>query len=219
MTKLTRVVTGTLIALAMLMVPRTAAAAPLLQLDGNGMLLGAQNVSLDGQLFDVQFVDLTCNGIFSGCNELIDFDFTSESAALGAAQALLDQVLTGVYDTFPERVAGCASTFSCAILIPYSALGDMAAVAVAYNLSNDIADSTGLSFITRSENTKQLAQLVFANWSPSFQETGVGSTETSVAPVPEPASLILLGTGLAAAASAARRRNKRQAEAEELPAA
>ena len=46
-----------------------------------GTLVGASNVDVDGQLFDVEFVDGRCIDLFDGCDDASDFDFDNESAA------------------------------------------------------------------------------------------------------------------------------------------
>jgi hypothetical protein len=60
--------------------------------DEFGKLIGAHGVNVGGTLYDVEFNDASCAEIFSGCDSLNDFDFTTQSAALAASQALLDQV-------------------------------------------------------------------------------------------------------------------------------
>ena len=69
-----------------------AASAATLTMDASGILIGATGVTVGGTLYDVVFVDTTCIAAFSGCDSNTDFTFTTESAAISAAQALLDQV-------------------------------------------------------------------------------------------------------------------------------
>ena len=44
-------------------------------LDGNGKLAGAKNLLVEGNLFNVSFVDGTCASVFSGCDSPSDFQF------------------------------------------------------------------------------------------------------------------------------------------------
>ena len=81
---------GGLVGLAMMGVVGSANAS--LIVDGAGNLLGATNATVDGTLYDVEFVEGSCVDVFTGCDELADFDFTDAATALLAAQALLDQV-------------------------------------------------------------------------------------------------------------------------------
>ena len=74
--------------------------------DGSGNLLGATDILVVGTLYDVTFVDGSWFDLFTGCDELADFDFTDQVTAFLAAQALLDQVFidvgSGLFDTDPE---------------------------------------------------------------------------------------------------------------------
>src|SRR4051812_21504005 len=67
------------------------AKAATLIIDGNGKLTGATGVAV-GQLYNVEFVEGTCAGLFGGCNDSGDFTFTSSLLAFAAAEALLNQV-------------------------------------------------------------------------------------------------------------------------------
>jgi hypothetical protein len=84
-----------------------AAAAPTLQIDGNGVPLGALGIDVAGTLYDVTFVDGTCAALFDGCDDAADFDFTTGAAARAAAQALLDQVFVNQFDTQVNLTFGC----------------------------------------------------------------------------------------------------------------
>ena len=57
-----------------------------------GQLLGASDVLVDGSLYNVEFLDGTCIDLYNGCDDVSDFTFQTEAAALLAAQALLLQV-------------------------------------------------------------------------------------------------------------------------------
>jgi hypothetical protein len=48
----------------------TAYAVATLNVDGGGQLLGAFNVNVGGDLYDVVFTDGTCIVLFSGCDAL-----------------------------------------------------------------------------------------------------------------------------------------------------
>jgi len=94
------------VALLLLAFNSSATAAPILQVVG-GELMGATGVDVGGTLYDVAFVDGSCIGQFSGCdNASADFAFTTDSAAFDATLALLDQVFldgpSGAFDSQPD---------------------------------------------------------------------------------------------------------------------
>ena len=109
-----------LIALVVLL-PASALAATLHVVGGE--LIGASAVRVDGTYYDVSFVDGTCVAVFSGCDEAVDFAFSTDSEASAAAQALFDQVFVdgpdGSFDSDAGLTAGCASTV-CRAVIPHS---------------------------------------------------------------------------------------------------
>ena len=70
-----------------------AKAAVILNIDGNGQLTGAQNVNVNGTLYDFEFVDGRCGAVYEGCNDVTDFAISNSTDALAAVQALFDQVL------------------------------------------------------------------------------------------------------------------------------
>ena len=55
--------------------------------------LNHQPRTRDGNLYDVQFLDGSCISLFNGCDDVSDFTFQTQAAAILASQALLDQVL------------------------------------------------------------------------------------------------------------------------------
>lgn len=105
---------------AMLLAP-IVFALPVLQINGDGQLTGANGVDVDGTLYNVRFVDGSCDDEFNGCDELSDFAFASEEALLIAAQALGDQVFIDgeyLFDSKPELTAGCGDIRYCVVTIP-----------------------------------------------------------------------------------------------------
>ena len=170
-------------ALVCLVLSASGASAATLNVVG-GQLLGASGVIVDGDSYNVEFLDGTCISLYSGCDSTSDFTFQSQAAANLASQALLDQVfLDGVdlFDSDPELTAGCQSTLLCAAHTPYGVAAGFVSSSAAENFQpsggteavvpRDFAvsnDLTGSSFYT------------YAVW----------------AVVPEPSTAILMGLGL-----------------------
>src|SRR5262249_17482399 len=126
-----------------------AHALPVLLVDaGTGKLLGADGVNVGGTLYDVRFVDGTCINVFSGCDSLADFAFTTLAAVAVAAQALLDQVFldvsAGNFDTDPTLTQGCTFPFSCVPLAPFAFVGMPTQVLAAGRFNaNTVDDNVG----------------------------------------------------------------------------
>ncbi|MCG8694854.1 MAG: PEP-CTERM sorting domain-containing protein [Minwuiales bacterium] len=179
-----------------------AASAAVLLVDDSGQLTGARNVDVGGKLFDVQFVNGSCIGLFGGCDEASDTDFANETDALAAAQALLDQVFLdtpeGMFDSDPELTFGCSDVFFCDARIPFEQGSPRGFVsfATATNSSPDFApDSTDDGFSRIDSDTADRDAAVYARF-----------TESVAGDVPAPGALSLLGLGLAGLAVAGRRR-------------
>ena len=107
---------------ALMMSAMPAAAAVAWQVDKNGKLIGATGVVIDKSTYTVTFADGTCTAIYGAC-AANKFDFRTQAAALAAGNALLSQVLTGIYKTNPGLVFGC-STSMCDSFIPYTMYPD-----------------------------------------------------------------------------------------------
>jgi hypothetical protein len=163
--------------------------------DEFGKLIGAHGVNVGGTLYDVEFNDASCAEIFSGCDSLNDFDFTTQSAALAASQGLLDQVFldgsSGSFDSDPSLTLGCI-VGPCLTWTPFTTVNwanfptFFTAVATVNHPGDDIDFNVGEYISTeRNESFVQFGADVFADWT------------QSAAPVPEPASLTLLAIGLA----------------------
>lgn len=150
-------------------------------------------MEVDGNLYDVDFLDGTCVDLFDGCDEETDFLFTTSNSALQASRALLDQVLLdsplGLFDSDPFSVAGIeASTVLDygVIWTPYDTFfptsSSIRATTVSnYPSSSSFSDSVGNGLYNQGSETRVFE--VFAVWS-------------EAADVPEPSAINLFLFGL-----------------------
>jgi hypothetical protein len=70
-------------------------------------LIGASGVIVDGRSYDVQFLEGTCFSLYNGCDDVSEFTFQSQAAAILASQALLDQVfIDGPLGNFDSEQLG-----------------------------------------------------------------------------------------------------------------
>lgn len=189
-------------------VPGQSAKAMPTLIVNNDQLLGADNLDLGSLgVFDVRFLDGTCPGLFSGCdNASEDFTFQTEDAAEIAAQALLDFVFidgfAGDFDSNPNLTNGCESLNTCQISIPFDTLDGLGAIddVRAQNSSLEAQDTPLPLGVFTTTDTTLFSGLAFARFTPS-------QTTTTV---PEPSALFLIGAGLFGVAAARRRRRSRR---------
>ena len=155
----------------------------------SGELVGATNIVVSGfGTYDVSFEDGSCASIFSGCDELSDFSFTSYEQVRSASQALLSQVFIdselGLFDSIPALTRGCEDNNKCIALIPYKL---DASWVFSKNLINSNSESGDK--VSFSSNL-------------GFDQSIVGRSNTTfavftqVVPVPTPASVLLFGFAL-----------------------
>ncbi len=178
---------GACVGLAMMGMAGTAGAV-VLNVSVDGELLGATGVNVDGTLYNVTFVDGSCAGLFSGCNEFADFTFIDAATALLAAEALMATVFTdsgaGLFDTMPELTFGCFVTGDCRTHIPYDP--DVPNQYLFTRTGNFADEGLDKSFIG-----------TFGNRNLDFSEFPNQINFADFTPAPEPSTLALFATGLA----------------------
>lgn len=164
-------------------------------------LVGATGIDINGEYYQVQFVDSSCIFLFSNCDETADFLFMDAQSGLDANLALLEQVLldlpSGLFNSQPELTAGCYSSIQCSIITPIGSVAPQLEVFPAVFLINkadqqpDIYSGLGSAFRAadfglRNSNADTLT---YAIWS---KEGGPGVS------VPVPASILLFSSALVA---------------------
>jgi len=177
----------------------------------NGALMGATGVDVDGVLYDVQFIDGTCDALYSGCDSMADFPFSNPSndaTLLNIAMtALFEQVFIdsplGNFDSNPALTNGCNVSGGCQINTPLFPSSSTAFVASTGAFNTTALDQGRVSFLDHLTAGSavynsvhpfpELDQNVFAVWNQS-------------AVVPIPAAIWLFGSGLLGLIGAARRK-------------
>ncbi|ARN75477.1 VPLPA-CTERM sorting domain-containing protein [Oceanicoccus sagamiensis] len=87
----------------------------------SGMLMGATDINVEGTLYNVEFKDGSCSGLFSGCDEASDFTFSTQSSAQSASIALERQVYRmSEFIGVPALTNGCYDDYACNIITVYS---------------------------------------------------------------------------------------------------
>ncbi len=177
------------------------AEALVLTFDSTGLLNGAIGVSIDGVLYDVEFVDNHAYAIFWDNTNGYTFTFSTAREAEAASQALLEQVLVSDYDTDPSLVldgkkAGYTYSFNV-INTPYgyytTQSGSDTQYSIQYvsasNYEEESGDGTASDTLWSIYNP---AHYVYAVW--------------TLSAVPVPSTMFLLGSGIIGLTGIARRK-------------
>ncbi|WP_320043634.1 hypothetical protein [uncultured Desulfobacter sp.] len=174
-------------------------------------LMGAENVDVNGALYDVMFIDSTIADLYDGADANSDFCLYSLDGALvtAAAEALLEQVFVGEYAEQPTLINGVntsdpGSTAAAVVVIPYEYIAENV-IATAnvqkwsslYNDNERIGYSSSTSTYDSSPTVglEDKDDTVISVWS---------LAETSS--VPTPTSILLLGSGLLSIAGLKRKK-------------
>jgi hypothetical protein len=188
-----------LLVLALSFVSSSAFAATLNVI--GGQLMGASDVLVDGNLYDVQFLDGTCIDLYNGCDEASDFTFQTQASAVLASRALLDQVfldgVEGQFDSSPQLTNGCSFSQRCVSVSPYALSGSplVVIVAGAHNGAPGVGDNPQIPVpVSRDVLVSATTYSTYAVWTASV--------------VPEPSTALLLGLGLTGLAGKGRKRNR-----------
>jgi hypothetical protein len=143
---------------------KSLAAEPVV--DG-GELVGATGVALGDDFYNVEFVDGTCIGLFSNCDNAIeDFAFSNPSEVGRAGYALLEQVFIDNgfdFGSKPELTRGCESSTSCQVLVPFSTIGITTWVAV--NDGGECCDRLLFLDVPPETDTTDFDDMVYAVFS------------------------------------------------------
>ncbi|WP_282606271.1 PEP-CTERM sorting domain-containing protein [Pelagibius sp. Alg239-R121] len=204
MRKIYSLVFGGVFAMATIGLLSHAAQAAVILNTSNGQLIGAQNVDVQGTLYDVSFVDGTCIDIYSGCTDAAsNFTFTDFDSAFAAGTALLEQVfldtVEGLFGSRTELTQGCESLVTCFSVIPYSLRRSAFDAVVAENLSSDGTERVFVSNASPAFDLTILDNNTFAVFS---------LASGSPAEIDEPSTLLLFGVAMLALGTVCRRKQR-----------
>ncbi|MGV7235664.1 MAG: VPLPA-CTERM sorting domain-containing protein [Nitrosomonadaceae bacterium] len=152
---------------------------------GHGFI-GASNVEVLGELYDVSFVDGTFFNIFGDSSGIDALDYAhAEAFAVALGEQVFNQNLSSVHywiDIYPSRTPGISSNVA-EIMTPFALIGTELRTVALRNVETDFYDRADLLYIDVNMDTTNRLSYVFADW-------------TKVSAVPLPATIWLFGSGL-----------------------
>jgi hypothetical protein len=187
-----------------------ADASPVLLLDADGRLSGATGVLVNGQRYDVEFAEGTCAEVFGAC-DAAHFTFTTQSDAVQASQALLNQVLldgsgsADAFDSNPALTVGCIHDLNCFLFTPYGTRGrgvqsDGSTIANGFLLLSQAVNNNLTSADAAGDACSPCFPLI-ESLEDTLYDSSIDINGTFVRwTVPEPAIVTLLGLGFLAMA-------------------
>lgn len=169
----------------------------------NDELLGATGVTVGSYIYDVSFIDGSCQSVYSGCDEISDFTFQDLASANQASQALLDQVFLGIYDTIPSLINGCTAFDLCFVdtVFAFTTWGSPKSIAARNARTVDdliVSSTTSPGHDQSNPSNGSAARSTWAKWS----LVGLADIPSQI---PEPSVWILMLLGLASLGMSRRR--------------
>jgi hypothetical protein len=169
----------------LIVAPAQAQTTPTLRIS-EGKLMGANDVSVNGSLYNVSFQAGTCSGLYDGCDDVSDFLFPTVTLAQDASNALLSQVFVdnqfGNFDSNPTLTNGCSFASECGVITAFQSFSWTMNGHQAQNVSGLTPDTVrAVSFTPRDRSTG--GNQTYAIWA---------------VPEPETYAMMLVGLGLIA---------------------
>ena len=143
-------------------------------------LWGAKGVMVNGSLYDVEFVDGSCETLFTICDEEYSFTFNNSHDAIEAARALQEQVFVNRsagapsnFDSKPSFANGCSDMIVCHVWTPWQTYNDYGSmrVRIIRFSNNDIEsiDQVQSGTLPIYSSTYDDRSAVYVVWRPSDQ--------------------------------------------------
>jgi hypothetical protein len=153
------------------------AAPPTLSVNFFGTLTGATGVSVNGAMYDVEFMDGSCNSLFSDCSSFV---FNTSSSAEAASHALVDTVFSRGFANGSSLIGGCFDA-ACHVFTPF---GPGGTYTVVHSASLYATFPPEVRLDSRIINTGQTANMSYITWA-----------VWSASPVPEAGTMPLAVLG------------------------